>query len=385
MRILQLIQKPQMRGAEIFVRGLSGLLRKMGHEVCLFYLYPKEEGIGLRLEQQDVQAAGAERSVWERFPGFHPGLLKSVTVQVRKFRPNVVQANGGSTLKYGSLAALLTPEREWSLVYRNIGDPESWLKGILRSTFYRKIVMPRVDGIAAVSAATLSSLGRVYGRLPHHAVIPRGVLRQDPVSARYREKVRLQTGTPLNAITVVFVGSLSREKRVDRLLKAVKKERAILPDGNLHLWILGDGPLRPVLESEVSALGLKDIVRFLGMQERVSDYMHAADLLALSSDTEGLPGVVLEAGACGLPVVATNVGGVTECIKDSETGYVVAPEDVNSFVDRITRLAANNALRTEMGSRARAFVESNFLLEVSAEKFIEFYKEVTCLRTTTVV
>src|SRR4029079_872302 len=99
----------------------------------------------------------------------------------------------------------------------------------------------------------------------------------------------------------------------------------------LHLWIVGGGPLRETLERQVHTSLLASSTRFLGVQHQVANYMNAADIVALTSATEGMPAVLLEAGALGLPVVTTRVGGVAECVLDGKTGILVQPSDEAGF------------------------------------------------------
>jgi len=361
-RVLQVVQRPQRRGAEVFAWNLSERLRNSGHEVGTVYLNASQGEVPLSLLPGDNVLDG--------------GIVKLVSLRetIRNFRPDVVQANGGGTLKYCAMAALMTPGRRWKLLYRNIGYPEAWIRGVVRKVLYRKLVMPMVDGIVSVSEATLSSLQRVYGRLPCHIMIPRGVPLPTKMKAGVRVEIREKLETPSDSVVVVYVGSLSSEKRVDRLLRCMSEARRVV--GNLDLWIIGDGVLRDELESQSSALGLEGSVRFLGMQSEVSMFLSAADVLALTSETEGMPGVVLEAGACGLPTVATDVGGVRECVRNGVTGFVVPANNEKAFAEQLIRLASDAEIRTDMGTEARLLIEREYSIDSVSERFMKFYQQV---------
>src|SRR5207244_10319617 len=147
-----------------------------------------------------------------------------------------------------------------------------------------------------------------------------------------------------------------------------------IPD--LHLWILGDGMLRPELERLTSDLGLTARVRFLGLKDDVASFMNAADLLVLSSDTEGIPGAILEAGLLGLPVVAPRVGGIEDCIVDGQTGLLTEPNDEDALSRAICKLSSDPVLRTQLGMRAQDFIQKNFLLQNIANEYVRFYQEV---------
>jgi glycosyltransferase involved in cell wall biosynthesis len=112
----------------------------------------------------------------------------------------------------------------------------------------------------------------------------------------------------------------------------------------------------------------------------VPRYLAAADVLVLSSDTEGLPGVVLEAGAAGLPVVATRVGGVTECVADGETGLLVEPGDADALHAALHSLLADPPAARRQGETGRRRVEESFCLDRVAERYAELYLRLAAAR-----
>jgi glycosyltransferase involved in cell wall biosynthesis len=168
------------------------------------------------------------------------------------------------------------------------------------------------------------------------------------------------------------VGSLSHEKRLDRLLRVLRTAAADVAD--VHLWLVGDGPLRLDLETMTSNLGLSDRVRFAGRRDDVGSFLRAADLFVLSSDTEGMPGVVLEAGWCGLASVATDVGGTRECLRDGETGLLVAPTDEEGFARAVVDLLRSESRRTSLGARAQARVREGFTMPGVAGAYADLYR-----------
>ncbi len=373
MRILQLVQKPQRRGAEMFAFQLSKEVRARGHAVRIAYLYPHGGTGGLPLGEEDEILEGQVDHPLERLPGWHPGLLRRVAESVDAFGPDVVQVNGARTVKYGALVRRRKRGKPFALIYRNIGDPADWVRGVLRRTFYRRLVFPWLDGIVAVSENSLQRLRDFY---PLEAValeqIPRGV---DPeaLSPRIlREELRRQAGTPGDAQVIVFVGSLTLEKRLDRLLRVFRRVLAELPDA--RLWILGEGPLRSEMEREATELGLLESIHLLGVKEDVGSFLGAADLLLLTSDTEGTPGVVLEAGAVGTPAVATRVGGVAECVVEGETGLLAEATDEEGLARNILELLRQPDRRRALGAEAARWVRERFSIQEVARRYLDFYR-----------
>ena len=161
--------------------------------------------------------------------------------------------------------------------------------------------------------------------------------------------------TPVKAVTA---GRLIPLKRVDGLLEALRE----IPE--LGLVVVGDGPERPQLERMAQELGVSDRVYFAGQRskEETLALMSACDFFVLNSTHEGLPHVVLEAMALGLPVVATAVGGIPEVVRDGETGVLIYSEDMLGKVLRA--LSIDKELKQRLVERARRWVREYLSLEV---------------------
>jgi glycosyltransferase involved in cell wall biosynthesis len=371
-KILQLVQKRQPRGAEVFAGQLSRALHSQGHCVHLLYLYAAPGAAQTAPPPTDEDLCGDERHWAETALGVHPGLLRRLLRFIGAFQPDIVQANGARTVKYGALARRLQPHAGWRLVYRNIGSPRDWILTPAHHLFYRWVVMPAVDGIVSVSRTTLAQLLALYRIDPVHTVIGGGI---DPgmlAPTAHRYALRQRAGISEDVHLLLFVGSLAAEKRVDRLLRLVARlRRQGLP---VHAWIVGDGPLRAALETEAHTLDIDRAVRFWGTQTHVADFYHAADLCMLTSDTEGLPAVLLEAGYAGLPVVATDVGGVAECVVAGETGLLVPPGDDAALEAAVRRLLADPAARPAMGAAAHEHVAAHYLIDHVATRYLDFFR-----------
>lgn len=173
--------------------------------------------------------------------------------------------------------------------------------------------------------------------------------------------IRTRLGVPPGGEVVGILASLTPAKDHQTFLRAaalVSRER---PD--LRWAIVGDGPLRPRLETLASEVGLADRVVFFGYQRQVADFLAACDLLVSSSrDNEGLSNSILEAMALGVPVVATDVGGNRELVEDRVTGYLVPTEDPGALARAIGTALADAATRRALAERARRLVASRFSL-----------------------
>jgi len=171
-------------------------------------------------------------------------------------------------------------------------------------------------------------------------------------------------------VKAVFVGRLTTQKGVDVLLRAW----AQLAEPR-ELILVGDGAERPSLEALASELKL-DHVTFTGSTNDVRSYLQQADLFVLPSRSEGIPNALLEAMACGLPVVASAVGGIPDVVQDGESGLLVPSEDVPALAAAIRRLLADSDLRHKMGQKARQRVVSDYSLKAATTRHLDLYREV---------
>jgi glycosyltransferase involved in cell wall biosynthesis len=175
-------------------------------------------------------------------------------------------------------------------------------------------------------------------------------------------------------VKLLYVGRLAAEKGVPVLLRSLI---ALKNEGHeFHLTLLGDGPERAALEAEVKAQGLEQMVHFGGFasQETVRSTLQASDVFILPSFAEGVPVSLMEAMACGVPVIGTNVGGVTELIEHGVSGLVVAPSDEVALKNAIFCYLSNSALRESVKQAARKVVESHFNLDIEVGKLEQLIK-----------
>lgn len=179
---------------------------------------------------------------------------------------------------------------------------------------------------------------------------------------------RTRLGVPPDATLVAAIGRLAPVKDHRTLIEAIAQV-------NAHLVIGGDGPLRPELEEFVRRLGIAERVHFAGWQRDVPSLLSEVDVVALTSTSEGTPLALIEAQAAGLPVVATDVGGVRDIIVEGRTGFLVKCGDVGSIAAAIERLAADPELRTRLGAAGRTRVVENYSQWTSPGQMSELYRD----------
>ncbi|MBM4363336.1 MAG: glycosyltransferase [Deltaproteobacteria bacterium] len=370
MRVLGLVQQPALRGAEVFAAQLAETLRDAGHDARTLFLYDGR-GAAPPLAPGDLCLHGDPGAPLERvFVG--PATFRRLTRAVADAEPDVLLLHGARTLKYGALLSRVTPRRRFAAIYRNIGNPTDWLRAPLRRAAYRGVIYGALDGVVALSETSQRALRDELGVRAPVEVIPNGVSPAALAPRKPRGALREQLLTPEDAPVALFVGSLSREKRVDRLLRAFALTRAEAPEA--HLWIVGEGPLRSELQALAGTLALGAAVTFCGSTSDIGSYYAAADVLALSSDTEGIPGVVLEAGHAGLPVVSTDVGSVRAAVTDGETGVLVPRDDEAALARALTALFRDRAARARLGGQAAVRVAREFTMDRIAARYLTFFE-----------
>jgi glycosyltransferase involved in cell wall biosynthesis len=173
---------------------------------------------------------------------------------------------------------------------------------------------------------------------------------------------------------VGFAGRLVPVKGLVSLLRAIVPLRIMFP--LLRLEVAGDGPDRPALEREAELLGLEDTVEFLGWREDLTRLFDRWDVFAQPSLEEAFPVATLEAMAAGLPVVATNVGGLPELVEDAETGLLVPPEDPAALADALRKLISEPALRQVMGRAGLVRVRERFSVDQMIAEIAQVYEEI---------
>ena len=178
-----------------------------------------------------------------------------------------------------------------------------------------------------------------------------------------------------NLYDILFVGRLERAKGVDVLLNALKflKETNGM---NLKSAIVGDGSLRDSLKSLSKDLGVEENVEFLGIRKDIKGLMQLSKIFVLPSRWEGLPMVILEAMALGMPVIATKVGGIPEVIEDGTDGILVEPENPEELAKAIEKLLGNEEFRKTISLNTYLKIKEEYSIEKYTEKLLHCYREV---------
>jgi len=182
-----------------------------------------------------------------------------------------------------------------------------------------------------------------------------------------------ELGLPLTAPVLGIVASLQPKKDHRTFFEAL---RIVIDKAPVvQTLVIGDGPLKNELQKRVSELGISSNVRFLGIRRDVPSLLALVDIVVLSSKREGCPNAIMEAMAARKPVVATDVGGVSELVVNGETGLVVSPQNPERLAQGILFLLHNRNKANAMGRAARKRVEQHFSASRMVDKTEELYEE----------
>lgn len=189
-----------------------------------------------------------------------------------------------------------------------------------------------------------------------------------------RGAARRELGLPEDAVIVLAVGSLSPVKNHEALVDAMAAVPGQAGGTPVQAYIVGSGARRDLLEARIAERGVGHRVRLMGASDAVPRLLGAADLFVHPSHLEGMSNAILEAMAAGLPVVAFRTGGNPELVVEGETGMLCPPGDTAALAGAVAALAADAALRSAMGEKARARAEEAFSLGAMMDRYADYYR-----------
>jgi len=197
-----------------------------------------------------------------------------------------------------------------------------------------------------------------------------------------REDARAMFGLPDNRRFMTIVANLHNPVKAHPMfLRAATLVRRTIPDA--AFVIAGEGSLEPMLREFAAELGIANDVFFIGRCDRVAELLFASDIGVLSSKAEGFANAVLEYMAAGLPVVATDVGGLREAVAEGETGFLVQSGDHEAMADRMIRLLNDPERAKSMGARGKSIAEQRFASEHHLRNTLELYDELLSSKSAT--
>jgi len=273
-------------------------------------------------------------------------------------------------------------KRDLPLVVTYHGDPERDLGGFayklgvyLFASCILKKILTNANVIISPSRHYINESRFLREYQDKITVIPNGINIKDFDLPLSKEKCREKLGLPLNKYIILFLGALSPYKGPDILVKAMQKVIKKIP--NVELVLCGEGGLKTKLKELSNKLNLNEYLRFAGfIDEKLKPlYYKSADIFVLPSTmkTECYPLAILEAMACGLPIVTSDIGGISDAVKNGKNGLLVPPKNSEALADAIIYLLEGEDVRERMGKNGKEKVK-NYSWERITEMTEEVYK-----------
>lgn len=358
MNVLFVITGLTMGGAETQVVSLADKLSQKGVDVTIAYLVgpvvvkPKDKNVKLIW-------LGGRKSHWSMFSA-----LGRLIKLIRKSNPSVVHSHLFHANILTRVACIFTPVSMLVSTAHNNNESGNARMLAYRLTNRFSDVFTNVSNDAVRSYEDKRAVSK-GGML----TVSNGIdVTQFKFSSDARMSIRAELGLD-NKKVFIAIGRFHEAKDYPNLIKAFAK---VVSCSESHLLIVGDGELRPVIESYIGRLGLQGSITLLGVRKDIPQLLSAADIFVLSSAWEGFGLVVAEAMACGRIVVSTDSGGVANII--GQYGYVVPPRNTKLLAHAMrVALTLSETEEAELGQKARQRILDHFSLDAAVQRWLEIY------------
>ncbi|RFU64880.1 glycosyltransferase family 4 protein [Peribacillus glennii] len=363
MRIVQLITRMDtIGGAQIHVSDLAVSLKKSGHEVyvmtggsiCVIDFLKVEE-IPVIYNKNIIREINLIKDV---------KALKETIRILKEISPDLVAAH---TSKAGIIGRIAS----WSLGIPCIYTPHGWsfTEGVSKKKRSLYILFEKLIGIISKGVINVSKYDEELAL--KHKVLPKGkmiTIHNGVHDILPSQMAALKDEPPV----LIMVARFDPPKTQLALLKILAK----LQDIDWKLNLVGDGKQLEEAMEYSEERGLSDRVCFLGARTEIPDLLAQAQVFVLISNWEGLPLSILEAMRCGLPIIASDVGGVKEAVEDSVNGFLIPKDNEMELADKLSLLLTQPEMRVQMGKKSREVYENNFTFDQMKQKTVTYYKKI---------
>jgi len=377
MRVCHVASGDVWAGAEAQVAALLGALRA----------YPALELSAVVLNggrlRDELAQLGIPVAICDEARAGVAQLFLTMRRHLSELRPHILHTHGYKETVLGAAAGGASSRPRLVQTYHGVQEHlPGWAGAKMRLYDRLNSVVGRMagDGFIGVSSEIAQILRERY---PGKDVrcIRNGIDVARVAPSRGRDAVRDQIGVARDAFVVGTVGRLMPVKAFERLIVALAQLRRDRAGLDARLVIVGDGPLRSELEASAARLEVSRETTFLGARGDVNDLMTAFDVFALPSLHEGIPMVILEAMAAGVPIVASRVGGIPEILEDGRDALLVEAAAPGALANAVGRLAADPSLRAALVRSARRRAEAQFSITSTASSVVDFYRSLVAGRS----
>jgi glycosyltransferase involved in cell wall biosynthesis len=370
LKVLLVTDEMEVGGTQRQIVAIAGGLDRRHFDVTVLYFRNRSFLV------DELEAVGVPVVFMSKSMRIDPRFLTRLREFLVEQRFDVMHCFSFTGELWGAVARLLMRSCERPALVTSIRGKYEWYS---RSNWLlKRLATWQSDAVVANSHAGAEyAADRMRLTAERITVIYNGVPLPAPQPSE-RSRKRAELGLAPDRFVALFVGRLVDHKDLPTLLRAA---RQLAREGaDFRLLIVGDGPLRGAVEQQVAAHGLEERVTLLGECSDVGRLMAACDVLVLPSVREGLPNVVLEAMAAGLPVIASRAGGNVELINDGVDGLLFDVGDERQLASTIARLAADAALRGRLVQAARLKAGTRFSVPAMVDRLAHLYRRVAKAR-----
>jgi glycosyltransferase involved in cell wall biosynthesis len=376
LRVMRIIARMNVGGPAVQVSGLMrGFdVNKFDHRLYTGFCAADEadylDSVAPDIKATRIEGLGRRVSLGSDLKAFI-----SLVKAIREFKPHVIHTHTAKAGFLGRMASLVSLQDSirvhtfhGHLLYGYFGPLKRFLIIIIEKLL--AIITHQLLAVGSKVRQDLLEAG--IGKRGKFGLMPPGLVVSELPSKDASQEF---FGLSKNHLECAFVGRITKIKRPDRFLDVVDEvnKRGI----DLHFFIAGDGELLDMCRKRIASENLP--VTLLGWQSKIEKVFAAADIVVLTSDNEGTPLSLIQAGMAGLPVVTTNVGSIPEIVIDGVTGIITQP-DVQEIANALEKLATDKALRAQLGNAAQEFTLSNFGVRRLVNDHEELYKKLMSSR-----
>lgn len=379
LKVMQLVLSLEIGGMEKLVYDMVKRIDKriISPFVCCLDK-PGYYGCHLYDLGEELQRNGYQVYTLPRKPGIDWGVIQQLRIMIRQKKVDIVHAQQYTPYCYGVMASLYNMLRlsrnSPKLIYTSHGIPYPY-KRRMKRVVVNSVFSLFTQEIVTISEDTKSNIVK-YENFPAHKikVVYNGIdLSQFSKKVdRVAKKQSLELTPDYKVIGIV--ARLDPVKNHTLLLRAFKRVLHELPE--TYLLIVGDGPEKKRLESLAELFGISGQALFLGARNDVPELLHIFDVSVLSSFSEGMSVTLLEAMGAGIPIVATNVGGNPEVVKDQETGYLVPNNNDQEMAAALIKLLQDEEARRKMGKAGQQRAHTIFSVDRMVNTYTNLYLKV---------
>jgi glycosyltransferase involved in cell wall biosynthesis len=339
-----------------------------GYRMLCGYLHPPGDQGFAEIERKASKYQAPLISIPDRGP-WDWRVLKELLAVCKREKVAIWHGHDYKTNALGLILKKIWPMRLVTTVH-------GWVHHTSRTPLYYKIdrmCLPRYERVISVSEDLVEEC-RKAGVKPEKNLLLENAIDTDEYSRSLLPAVaKAKLGLPADGLLIGACGRLENEKAFDLLIRSVKTVRD--RGQNVRLVILGEGGDRRRLEGVIADCGLKAIVLLPGWQSDVIRWYEAMDLFALSSLREGLPNVLLESMAMGVPTIATRIAGIPKLLEHEVNGLLVPAGDQDALTSALLRLTVDAELRDELKRAARRTIETRYSFPVRMTKLARIYDD----------